>query len=169
MRIFAVSKSSMQSLHENDLEICEYRPEHQQRFKEINEQWITRSFVMEEEDTKTLNDPQGYVIDGGGKIYMALYRGYPVGTCGYLYMGHGIYEMIKMAVDEEYRGLKIGLRIGEYSIQKIRELGASKIILFSNTKGSGVAIELYKKLGFTEVPLGESEFQRANIKMEMTL
>jgi len=151
----------------DEVQIVEYKPEHRQRFKEINEQWITRSYVMEEEDIKTVEDPEGYILKGGGKIYIALYKGHPVGTCAYLNMGDKVYEMIKMAVAENYRGLKIGKKIGEESVRAIKELGAKKIILFSNTKGSAAAIQLYHKLGFKEVPLGTSEFIRADIRMEM--
>jgi ribosomal protein S18 acetylase RimI-like enzyme len=153
--------------NEEDVQIVEYTHEHRARFKEINEQWITRLYIMEEEDIKTVEDPEGYVLKGGGKIFIALYKGFPVGTCAYLNMGSDVYEMIKMAVDENYRGLRIGNRIGEESMQAIKDLGAKKIILFSNTEGSAAAIKLYHKLGFTEVPLGTSEFIRANIKMEM--
>lgn len=151
----------------DEIQIVEYKPEHRQRFKEINEQWITRSYVMEEEDIKTVADPEGYVLKDGGKIFIALYRGYPVGTCAYLNIGDNVYEMIKMAVDEDYRGLKIGKQIGEESVQKIKELGAKKIILFSNTKNSATAIRLYYKLGFHEVSLRTSEFIRADIRMEL--
>lgn len=151
----------------NDVQVVEYKPEHRARFKEINEQWITRLYEMEEEDIKTVEDPEGYVLKDGGKIFIALYKGYPVGTCAYLNMGNNVYEMIKMAVDENYRGLKIGKQIGEASVQKIKELGASKIILFSNRTGSATAIQLYHKLGFKEVPLGTSEFIRADIRMEL--
>ena len=148
------------------IEVVNYLPEHQQRFKEINEQWITRKYTMEEEDLKTVNDPDGYVLKGGGRIYIALHNGYVVGTVAYLNMGEGVYEMIKMAVDEKYRGLKIGKLLGEHSVQSMKEFGAKTLILFSNKEGSAAAIQLYYKLGFTEIPLGTSEFQRANIKME---
>jgi len=152
---------------EKTIEIIDYKPEHQQRFKEINEQWITRKYVMEEEDLKTVNDPYGYVIKGGGKIFIATHNGYPVGTVAYLNMGSGVYEMIKMAVDEKYRGLKIGKLLGEHSVQAMKEFGAKSLILFSNKAGSATAIQLYYKLGFIEIPLGNSEFQRADIKMEL--
>lgn len=151
----------------DEIKIIEYKPEHQQRFKEINVQWITRKFVMEEEDIKTVDDPEGYILKGGGKIFIALYKDFPVGTCAYLNMGNDVYEMIKMAVDEKYRRLKIGSIIGKESVQKIKEIGAKKIFLYSNTKGSPVAIEMYRKLGFEEIALGNSEFQRADIKMEL--
>jgi GNAT superfamily N-acetyltransferase len=151
----------------NKIEIVDYKPEHRSRFKEINEQWITRLYDMEVEDIKTVEDPEGYVLKDGGQIFIALCDGYPVGTCAYLNLGNGVYEMIKMAVEENYRGLHIGKRIGEESVQKIKEMEARKIILFSNTEGSVKAIQLYRKLGFVEVPLGNSEFTRANIRMQL--
>jgi ribosomal protein S18 acetylase RimI-like enzyme len=151
----------------HDIHIVEYLPQHRLRFKEINEQWITRSYVMEEEDIKTVEDPETYILKDGGKIYIALYKGHPVGTCAYLNMGDQVYEMIKFAVDEDYRGLKIGKILVEESVESIKQLGADKIILFSNRKGSAKAIEMYYKMGFQEVPLGTSEFARADIKMEL--
>ena len=47
-------------------------------------------------------------------------------------------------------------------------LGATKVILYSNTK-LGPAIHLYQKYGFVEVPMGTSEYKRSNIKMEKTI
>ncbi len=150
-------------------EIVEYNSSHRERFKEINVQWITRKHELEEEDIKTLDDPETHVLSGGGRIFIALYNGFVVGSCGYLNFGKDGYEMIKMAVDEAYRGKKIGLLLGEHSLEKMKEAGARKVFLFSNTKGSAEAINLYKKLGFKETPLGNSEFLRADIRMEMDL
>ncbi len=155
----------METTH--DIHIVEYLPQHRLRFKEINEQWITRSYVMEEEDIKTVEDPETYILKDGGKIYIALYKGHPVGTCAYLNMGDKVYEMIKFAVDEDYRGLKIGKVLVEKSMGSIKQLGADKVILFSNRGGSAKAIEMYHKMGFKEIPLGNSEFTRADIKMEL--
>lgn len=152
---------------QNNISIVDYLPEHRLRFKEINEQWITRSYVMEEEDIKTVEDPETYILKDGGKIYIALYKGHLVGTCAYLNMGDQVYEMIKFAVDEDYRGLKIGKVLVEESVESIKQLGADKIILFSNRGGSAKAIEMYYKMGFKEIPLGNSEFARADIKMEL--
>ncbi|HEY1039347.1 MAG TPA: GNAT family N-acetyltransferase [Bacteroidia bacterium] len=162
-----MEKKETDNTQMNFIQVVDYKPEHQPRFKEINEQWITRSYVMEEEDIKTVEDPEGYVLKNGGKIYIALHNGHPVGTIAYLNMGDNVYEMIKFAVDENYRGLKIGKILGEESINRIKKLGADKIILFSNKTGSAKAIELYYKMGFTEIPLGNSEFIRADIKMEL--
>jgi putative acetyltransferase len=154
---------------ENELKIIEYRPEYRERFKEINVQWITRDFVMEEEDIKTVEDPEGYILKPGGKIFLALYNNEVAGTCAYQNFGEQGFEMIKMAVDEKYRGLKIGRTIGEESLKKMKGYGAKRIFLFSNTKGSATAVQLYYKFGFKEIPLGTADFQRADIKMELFL
>ena len=37
----------------SDIQIVEYQPLYRERFKEINVQWITRDFFMEDEDIKT--------------------------------------------------------------------------------------------------------------------
>ncbi len=124
---------------------------------------------MEEEDIKTVNNPEGYVLKDGGRIFIAMHNDYAVGTIAYLNMGAHVFEMIKLAVDEKYRGLKIGRILCEQSLDAMGKMGAKKIILFSNRKGSAEAIALYHKLGFIEVPLGNSEFQRADIKMEIDL
>lgn len=154
---------------DSKIDIVSYSAAHRQRFKDITVQWVTRSYKMEEEDWKAANDPEGYILENGGFIFIAMINDYPVGTCAYLNLGNNIFEMIKMAVDEDYRGLGIGKKIGEESVKKMKENGAKKIILFSNRKGSARAIEMYHKLGFHEVPLGESEFARADIRMEMEL
>ena len=76
-----------------------------------------------------------------------------------------VYEFTKMAVGEKYRGQKIGRALGEAAIEKAKKLGAHKIILYSNTILTP-AIELYRKLGFLEVPV-DGPYKRSNIKMEL--
>ena len=51
------------------------------------------------------------------------------------------------------------------AIKKAKKLGAQKIILYSNTI-LAPAIELYRKLGFVEVPV-DGPYKRSNIKMEL--
>jgi hypothetical protein len=43
------------------------------------------------------------------------------------------------------------------------------VILHSNRKGSAAAINLYYKLGFNEIPLGNAPWARADIKMEIVI
>ena len=62
-----------------------------------------------------------------------------------------LYFTADRAWESAKEALAIGKKIGEESLQKMKDHGAKKIFLFSNTKGSAEAIQLYRKLGFTEV------------------
>jgi ribosomal protein S18 acetylase RimI-like enzyme len=150
-----------------DVKIVDYTSDHKKRFIEINEAWITKDFVLEEIDKRELYNPEENILKGGGAILIALHKNEPIGTCALVNMGNGEYELIKMAVDEKARGLKIGKLLGLKALERAKFLGAKKVILHSNTKFSAIAIQLYIKLGFKEIPLIKSEFERANIKMEI--
>jgi ribosomal protein S18 acetylase RimI-like enzyme len=151
------------------LQIINYRPEHFSRFRQINIDWISKSYVLEDIDKKVLNNPDEYILKDGGSILMAIYGKEIVGTCSLTNEGHGIYELTKMGVDEKYRGLKIGYHLGVAIIEKAKQKNAKKVILYSNTKHSGIAIDLYRKLGFIEVPMDSALWVRADIKMEIKM
>lgn len=123
---------------------------------------------MEEADHKSLGDPQGYILDKGGYILMAEYNQEIVGTCALINDGNGVFELAKMAVSPKAQGRKIGKLLGEAAIQKAREAGAAKVYLVSNRRLE-TALNLYKRLGFTEVPMPPSIYERADIKMEIML
>ena len=124
---------------------------------------------MEESDTIVLNDPYTHILSGGGAILVAVYKNEFVGTCALINEDHGDYELTKMAVDENLRGLQIGYHLGIATLEKAEMLGAKKVILHSNRKGSAAAINLYYKLGFKEIPLGNAPWARADIKMEIVV
>lgn len=150
------------------IRITDYSPAYAQAFYDLNYAWISESYEVEPEDQKTLADPETYYLKDGGAILIALYGDEPVGTCA-LKRNGDIVEMSKMTVSKSMRGKKIGDLLGNAVIEKARELGASKMILYSNRQGSAAGINLYRKLGFQEVPLTEHNFKRADIKMELVL
>ncbi|NUM79526.1 GNAT family N-acetyltransferase [bacterium] len=154
---------------ENKIVIIDYSPEYQPAFKALNVSWIEKSFEMEPIDFYQLDHPEEAILKDGGCIILAQYDNKIVGTCALIRMDAAVVEMIKMAVDERYRGLKIGYELGRAIIDKAKQLGAKKIELYSNTKGSASAVQLYRKLGFREIPLDHMEFKRADIKMELEL
>jgi ribosomal protein S18 acetylase RimI-like enzyme len=151
----------------NNLAIVEYLPLHQPVFESLNRAWIEKHFWMEPVDIAVLQHPDEHIIKKGGAILVATYHGAVAGTVALRYAGPGIYEFTKMAVDEKFRGKKIGQALAEAAIGKARTLGATKIILYSNTLQQA-AIALYRKIGFIEVPV-DGTYARANIKMEMVL
>lgn len=148
------------------LEIVQYESTHQPWFEKLNRQWIEHYFWIEPIDVEVLQHPEKNIIDKGGAILMASIDGEIAGTVALKFVEPGVYEFTKMAVDEKYRGQKIGKALGEAAVEKAKKLGARKIILYSNTILIP-AIELYRKLGFFEVPV-DGPYKRSNIKMELS-
>ena len=153
----------------HDIAIVDYSPRHRERFQALNLAWINEHFRVEEADRRALGDPEGYILGHGGRIFMAERGdGTVVGACALLRNEDGSFELAKMAVDPAARGHHVGRALGEAAIARARELGASYVELLSNTKLIP-AITLYRSLGFVEVPLPASEYERANIKMVLDL
>ena len=69
-----------------EVQIVEYEAHHQSKFKSLNEEWISTYFEMEEADYKALDNPKEYILDRGGKIFVALYKNEPVGVCALIKM-----------------------------------------------------------------------------------
>jgi len=150
--------------------IIPYRPEYQDAFRSLNVEWISTYFTMEAADYKALDNPQGYILDKGGHILIALYAGQPVGACALIKMEDPEYdfELAKMAVSPNMQGKNIGFLLGAAIVEKARSLGASKIYLESNTILKP-AINLYHKLGFVKIAGHPTPYARCNIQMELLL
>lgn len=153
-----------------DVTIVGYSPKYKKAFKELNEQWITKYFELEQADKDAINHPQSYIINKGGQILVALYKNEPVGVCALIKMDHPKYdfEMAKMAVSPEAQGKRIGYMLGTAIIEVAKKAGATYLYLESNTKLTP-AINLYYKLGFEKIPSSPSPYKRANIHMELSL
>ncbi|HHC78892.1 MAG TPA: GNAT family N-acetyltransferase, partial [Flavobacteriia bacterium] len=78
------------------------------------------------------------------------------------------YELSKMAVSPTYQGLKIGQLLLRHCIDFAKNKGWKELLLYSNTVLEN-AIYIYKKLGFVEVELVDSPYQRSDIKMALKL
>jgi len=50
------------------IEIVDYKPEYAQAWHDLNLQWISEIYVVEDEDRAVLTDPQKYILDPGGAI-----------------------------------------------------------------------------------------------------
>lgn len=154
----------------DSVSIIAYRSEHSQIFRDLNVAWISSYFKMEEADYKALDDPEGYILNKGGHILVALYEGEPAGVCALIKMEDPEYdfELAKMAVSPFFQGKNIGFILGNAIVEKARTLGASKLYLESNTILKP-AINLYLKLGFHKVAGRITPYERCNIQMELDL
>jgi putative acetyltransferase len=151
-----------------EIKIIPYRHEHHAIFKQLNLEWLDHYHLTESHDLIILNDPEGTVLSNGGFIWMAEADGKIVGSAGLMKEHEGVYELVKMAVSANYRGKGISRLLIEKCLEKSRELGAKKLILFSNHQLER-AIRLYEKYGFRHIPVENSPMETADVKMELIL
>jgi putative acetyltransferase len=149
--------------------VVRYREELRAAFEQLNRDWIESYFVLEDADREIFADPAHRILDQGGQIFFVVEKGEALGTCAVLRHSSAECEIAKMAVAPAARGRGLGDVLMAAAIEYAREIGATRIIIVSN-RVLGPALQLYRKHGFLEVPLGSDErYERANIRMERQL
>lgn len=154
---------------QKEVQVIEFKEEYADNFARLNYEWIEELFAIEDHDREILDNPQEYIINDGGQIFLALVADEAVGTVALIRVGEDSFELAKMAVSSKYRGLKIGDKLMSACIEYAEKAGKKKVFLLSNRKLIP-AINLYKKFGFQEVPMdSNTSYQRTNIQMELIL
>lgn len=153
-----------------DVTIVPFEPRYSEAFRALNVEWITTYFKMEDKDFHSLNNPKEYILDKGGEILIALYKGEPVGVCALLKMDDPDYdfELGKMAVSPRAHGKGIGFLLGKAIIGRAAERGGQMLYLESNTLLKQ-AMNLYHKLGFKKVVGRSTPYERSDIQMELRI
>ena len=156
-----------------DIEVMirEFRAGDEVDFRRLNEEWIVRYYTLEAKDEEVLGDPQGAILEGGGRIFFAVRDGRTVGCCALLAMGPGEFEVAKMAVTESAQGGGVGRRLLEAVIAAARGAGATRLFLETNKK-QVAAVRLYESVGFRHLPaerVAASPYTRSDVAMEMVL
>lgn len=152
----------------DQVEILPYSPAYNSAFKAINQAWVESLFSLEPFDIEQLDRPEETIVKTGGTIIFAKLGQEIVGTVALYKAGEDTFEMIKMGVDPKAQGKGLGMLLGKSIIQKAREMGGKKLILYSNTKLEA-ALHIYKKLGFKSAIPEAGKYCRCDVKMEMEL
>lgn len=150
------------------IEIIPFEPALAPYFRDLNVAWLQKYFYVEPTDEEMLSNPEQYILAKEGQIFFARVDGQIAGTFALMKKGEGIYELGKMAVAEAFQGKGAGNALLAFCLEEARQLGAKKVILYSHTKLLP-ALHLYRKYGFVEIPLDDSEYKRPDIKMEKVL
>ncbi len=153
------------------MRIVEYRPGLAGAFKALNEAWITQYFALETKDHEVLDDPQGAIVDRGGRILFLVEREEVVGCCALLAMADGGFEVAKMAVAEAHKGRGHGRTLMAACIARARAAGAPRLYLETNS-ALAPALGLYRAFGFRELSgkrCGDSDYARVDVWMELRL
>lgn len=150
------------------MEIVEFRPEHADAFRRLNEAWITRHFTLESKDVEVLGDPQGQIVERGGQVFMALDGERAVGCVALIPLADGGFEVAKMTVVEDLRGSGLGRRLLERCVEAGRAAGAPRLYLETNSS-LAPALALYKAMGFELLAPVETPYARCDVWMELRL
>ncbi len=133
---------------QGDWLIREYSDELAQEFHDINAEWIRQMFHLEATDLEVLSHPREHILAGGGAIlFVERPGGGIVGACALQATAPGCFELTKMGVRAEARGLKAGEFLLQAMLQRARALGARTVYLLTNS-ACAAAIHLYEKAGF---------------------
>jgi ribosomal protein S18 acetylase RimI-like enzyme len=131
-----------------DLSILDYTDAHAAAFHDINAQWIESMFVLEDHDRHVLTHPREMILDPGGVILMVSSRVHGiVGACALMKTGEGTFELTKMGVLENVRGLKAGEFLLRSVLERAATMAMTTLYLLTNSKCEA-AIHLYEKAGF---------------------
>ena len=148
------------------MQIVEFEPSHAEAFRILNEAWISKYFAIEAKDRDVLGDPQGKIVEAGGRIFMAFKDGEAVGCAALIPMDDGGYEVAKMTVKETLRGSGLGRMLMQSCIDVGAELGAPRLYLETNSS-LGPALGLYRAMGFTDIgPPARNDYVRGDTWME---
>ncbi len=128
--------------------IREYSDDLAQDFYEINAEWISTMFRLEQTDREVLENPYERIVKPGGAILFVEAPGLGiVGTCALQKTGEGSFELTKMGVRASARGLKAGEFLLAAIIDRAKAMRAENLYLLTNRRCEA-AIHLYEKLGF---------------------
>lgn len=169
--IFKRVKEIKTDRESHEIEVVNYKEEHHNAFFQLNRQWIESYWHLEPHDVEVLENPDKYILQPGGHIFVATYRGNAVGVCALCKMdpesGYD-YELAKLAVSSEVRRKGIGLRLCRRALDFAGSADAKRIFLESNTRLKS-AIALYRKLGFKELTEFHPAYERGDIQMELLI
>ncbi len=155
-------------------------------FYRLNEAWLRKYFYVEDIDHRVLSNPESEILERGGSILFAILGEAAsgdaapgdaalgesvVGTCALMpefdgAQHYGVYELTKMAVEEQRQGLGIGRALLEAAIVEFQRLGGRRLFLETNSKLTP-ALRLYESMGFEHQPSlkPDSHYDRANVYM----
>jgi putative acetyltransferase len=153
----------------SEVTIREFQPGDEISFRELNEEWITRYFRIEPKEQEVLADPEGSILNQGGRILFATLENRRVGCCALRRMSDSEFEVAKMAVTPPYQGAGIGRKLLRAVVEAGQAMGARRLYLETNHQLTP-AIRLYESVGFKHIPperITPSPYARADVYMEL--
>ena len=149
------------------IEVISFNKKFSEDFYTLNKLWIEESWSLEDSDKEDLLKPEK-IIDKGGQIFFAVSNCKAVGTVAMISSSKNKFELAKMTVKSQFRGIGIANSLMDKCIQFAKEKKAKEIFLISNDY-LNIARNLYDKYGFIEVELDSKKYRRGNVKMTLQI
>lgn len=149
------------------MKIVPYDPKYKQAFIELNKLWITGMFTLEPEDVAVLENVD-QSLARGAQIFFAVDGDDEVLACCMIApLPNGEWEIEKFCARGMSTGTGAGTACLKACLDYARERRVEKIVIVSNRR-CVQAVHLYRKFGFTEVPVDREKFpfERADIAFE---
>mgnify|MGYP000148797472 FL=1 len=157
---------------QQQVQISGWNSEYKSDFYRLNYTWLEKYFsaALNALDHQALDTPESYYLARGGYIWFAKLNDQRVGCIALACHGKGVYEISKMAVDEQFQGFGIGRRMLLTALEKSRQLQANLVYLETSSLLPR-ALTLYQHMGFkqTQHPNGTSNYERSDIYMELNI
>ncbi len=154
------------------MRIIPFEPRHAEAWRRLNEDWISKNFAIEPKDREVLDDPEGKIIDKGGRIFMAENEtGEAIGCVALIPMADGGFEVAKMTVVESARGSGLGRMLMEMCIEAAKAAKAPRLYLETNSS-LAPALGLYRAMGFVDLDPSmrpPTDYARCDVWMERPL
>lgn len=158
----------------NKLQIIDFEEAYTTDFKDIHQKWFEsdffkKHFFADQYDYELIANPYEFIVAKGGHIFLAKMGDKIVGTVALIKRETAVFELSKLMVLKEYRGLKVSDELIKVAIQYSKTKGI-KTLWLESIQILKPAISLFRKHGFTEIPLGlHPQYARADIKMSLNL
>ena len=151
------------------ISIESFKKEYTSAFYSLNKEWIEESWELEESDINDLSTPKEYIIDKGGEVFFAIKDNKVIATSAMVYIDDSTFELAKMTVAKEFRGLGIANKLMDRCIDFAKGKNAKYIVLITNS-ALVIARNLYDKYQFKEIDLDSDKYgDRGNVKMTLNL
>lgn len=146
------------------MEIIEYQPQYKKDFVRLNTAWITKYFTVEEADREILENVDR-LVKTGSMVFFAVEGELVLATCMATPTEDGIWEICKLAADENYQGHGAGSAVFLACMNYAIHHGARKLTLISNHILKP-ALHIYEKFGFHQTRLKNTEYSRGDVEYE---
>ena len=150
-----------------DFTIQDYEDQYQDALMDISMPWLEGNDILEPADIDQLTHPER-VLEAGGRIFLAMAEGKPVGMMMLEPFGDGTAEPFKFGVLEAYRNHGIGKALMEATIDAARAMGVRTLVLTSH-HSLKAALHIYESYGFTYEDHDHVTFELSDIAMKKAL